>query len=265
MKRVSLLAIVLCLMITTPLLAVTVSETDKYVVIETAGYTVHWNKDAQMGYMQAFVGGSGDMIGEAGRAFYHSSNYAGSWKDWGALLAWEIVEEAPGRVAIKYESKDSGTKEYTSVATYYDNVSYIKHELTITNTGAATPAFASGHEPQFEINVPIEGMETFDDPFPHGVYWTADGTFGATYSPAANSAAAGDWGGQSPGRMELNFDNVGGDIGAGDSVTIVYYAAFGPGGVDEGHNLAEHVQEEPTAVSPTGSLTTTWGNIRVAK
>ena len=110
---------ILCLMIALPLMAVTVSETDKYIIIETAGYTVNWNKEAQMGYMQAFVGGSADsIIGESGRAFYHSSNYGSGWSDWGGLANWEIVEEVPGRVVIRYESADAQTKEYTCVATH---------------------------------------------------------------------------------------------------------------------------------------------------
>jgi len=256
-------AVVLCLGITLPLLAVTVSEGDKYIVIETAGYSVSWNKEAQMGYMQAFVGGSADsIIGESGRAFYHSSDYGG-WSDWGALLNWEIVEEGPTHVIIKYESIDAKTKEYTCVASYYDSVPYIKHELTIVNTGDPAPAFASGHEPQFEVNVPLEGMETFDDPFPHAAYSAASGGFGAIYGPDAQSASAGEWDGQNPGRMELNHDNLGVDIGNGESATIVYYVAFGQGGRDEGHNLASSVQTLPTPVSPTGSLTTTWGEIRI--
>lgn len=56
-------------------------------------------------------------VSEAGRACYYSSEYGG-WKDWGALADWEILEEAPGRVVISYNSADSGTKEYNCVATY---------------------------------------------------------------------------------------------------------------------------------------------------
>lgn len=252
------LVVVLFLGLALPILAVTVSETDKYVVIETAGYTVNWNKPAQMGYMQAFVNGGDSAIAESGRALYHSSDYGG-WKDWGALANWEILEEAPGRVVISYDSADAGTKEYNCVATYYDSVSYIKHEVTITNTGAATPSFKSGHEPMFEMNGTNEGIEAFTDPFPHVVYWTASGAFGALYGPNAQESR------NHGTRMDLLHDNLSVDIATGESATVVYYVAFGPGGVDEGHNLASQVQEEPTAVSPTGSLTTTWGSIRTAK
>lgn len=138
-------------------------------------------------------------------------------------------------------------------------MSYIKHEITITNTGAATPSFKSGHEPMFEMNGTNERIEVFSDPFPHAVYWTSGGTFGALYGPNAQEAR------NHGTRMDLLHDNLSVDIAAGESATVVYYVAFGPGGANEGHNLAEHVEEEPTVVSPTGSLTTTWGSIRVAK
>jgi len=265
MKKLTyLLTAILCLGVVAPLLAVNVSEDDKYVIIETLGYKVHWNKPAQMGYMQAFVGGSpNSIIGTNGRAFYHSSDYGG-WSDWGELLNWEILEEGPSKVVIKYESRDARTKEYTCIATYYDTVPYIKHEVTITNTGAETAAFASGHEPMFEVNVDTAGMESFDQPFPHVAYWTADGYFGATYGPDAESANVGDWGDRSPGRMQLIHNNLGVMIANGESANVTYYVAFGSGGREEATALAAHVQEEPptTAVSPAGSLTTKWGQIR---
>jgi hypothetical protein len=265
MKKLTyFLAAILCLVIVAPLLAVNVSEDATYIIIETLGYKVHWNKPAQMGYMQAFVGGSPDsIIGEAGRAFYHSSDYGG-WSDWGELLNWEILEEDPAKVVIKYESRDSRTKEYTCIATYYDTVPYIKHEVTITNTGAATAAFASDHEPQFEVNIDTAGMEVFLEPYPHAVYWTADGYFGALYGPEAVSASAGEWDGRNPGRMQLGHNGIGGTIGNGQSASITYYVAFGEGGRDAALALVDHVQEEPptSAVSPAGSLTTRWGWIR---
>jgi hypothetical protein len=267
MRRAAfLLAVVMCFGMVLPLLAVQVSEDDNYVIIETDGYKVCWKKGAQMGYMQAFVAGSpNSIIGTNGRAFYHSSSYAGGWKDWGALLTWEIVEEVAGKAVIKYESNDGGTKEYTCVATYYDGVPYIKHELTITNTGDPTTSFVSGHEPQFEVNVDMAGMETFTDPFPHGVYWTADGYFGAIYGPDAGSASAAAWGDRDPGRVQLSHDNLGVEIASGESASVTYYVAFGEGGRDEGTALAAHVQEEPSSVSPVGSLTTTWGQIRAGR
>lgn len=263
-KLIFLWVIILCLGVILPLLAVDVDEDNKYVIIETAGYTVHWNKPAQMGYMQAFVGGSKDsIIGVAGRSFYHSSEYGG-WKDWGALLDWEIVEEVPGKAVVKYESKDAGSKAYTCIATYYDNAPYIKHEVTVTAAGAVT-SFQSGHEPMSEVNIDIEGMKTFNQPFPHAVYWTEDGHFGATYGPDAGSASAGEWQGRNPGRMQLLHDNRGKQLKDGDSATITYYVAFGKGGEQDATDLANEVQKEPRleeAVSPIGTLATLWGRVR---
>jgi len=266
-KLLFFLVIILCLGVILPLFAVNVDEDNTYVIIETQGYKVHWKKAAQMGYMQAFVGGSKDsIIGVAGRAFYHSSDYAGGWKDWGTLLDWEIVEEAPGKAVIKYESKDAGSKEYTCVATYYDNAPYIKHEVTVTNAGAAAvTSFQSGHEPMFEVNTDIEGMLTFTQPFPHAVYWTEDGFFGGIYGPDAGSASAGEWQGRNPGRMHLLHDNLGKQLKKGDSAAITYYVAFAKGNEKDATALAADVQKEPEsgkAVSPAGNLTTTWGQIR---
>ncbi|MBD3183446.1 hypothetical protein GF312_14200 [Candidatus Poribacteria bacterium] len=256
-KLIYLMVIIMLMGITSSLLAVNVSEIEKYIVIETANYEVHWNKPAQMGYMQAFVGGGASLINEGGRSFYHSSDYGG-WKDWGELQEWEIVEDGPSHVVINYKSADAGTKEYSCIASYYDSVPYIKHEVTITNTGAATPSFASGHDPMFEMNGTNAGIEAYEDPFPHVVYWTADGKFGAIYGPDAGEARNHNT------RMDLVHDIQAEDIADGASDTIVYYVAFGEGDAEAAHALADNVQEEPatTPVSPNNSLTTTWGQIR---
>ena len=113
--------------------------------------------------------------------------------------------------------------------------------------------------------VQILSERTFTQPFPHAVYWTESGFFGAIYGPEAGSTAAGEWEGQNPGRMELNHDNRGKNLEDGDSATITYYVAFGVGGEKEGDELANEVQKEPSigeAVSPLGSLTNTWGRVR---
>jgi len=111
----------------------------------------------------------------------------------------------------------------------------------------------------------MDGMKSFTQPFPHAVYWTGDGHFGATYGPDAESANAGEWGGRNPGRMQLIHNNLGEPLENGDSATITYYVAFGPGDEEDGTELATEVQKEPAsgqAVSPVGRLTTTWGRIR---
>ena len=266
-KLVYFLPVMFCLGAVSPLLAVDVDDDAKYVIIQTQGYTVHWNKAAQMGYMQAFVAGSEDsIIGTDGRAFYHSSNYGGGWKDWGALLDWEVVEESPGEAVVRYESRDAGSKEYAVIASYYDSVPYIKHEVTVTNAGNdAIISFESNHEPQFEVNLDIDGMKNFTQPFPHIVYWVGD-YFGAVYGPEAGTSSVGEWNGRNPGRMQLGHNNLGKNLKKGESATITYYVAFGEGGEKGAVDLAGDVQKEPAvggkAVSPVSGLATTWGRIR---
>ncbi len=266
MKKLMFVSVfVLCLGVVLPLLAVTVSEDNDYVIVKTAGYEVHWKKAAQMGYMEAFLPGSpNSLIGVGDRALYHSSNYAGGWSDWGAMSSYEVLEEGAGKAVIKYESQDAGTKIYTSVVSYYDSVPYIQHELTITNTGDPTDSFASNHEPMFEPNMDMDGMATFDTPFPHACWW-AHGGFVAIYGPSAQAAPLSARDGRDPGRMGLDHNHLATMIGNGQSASVTYYVAFGPGGENEAHALADQVQLEPSAVSPTGSLTTTWGKIRAGQ
>ncbi len=270
MRKLLLLAVaVACLSGTQSALAVDVSEDNQYVIVETQLYEVHWKKASKMGYMQAFVEGSDEsIIGIDDRALYHAANYAGGWKDWGGLQEWEILEEDGGKAVVQYISSDGGNKVYTCVAHYYDSVPYIKHELTITADGADVISFESGHEPQFEVNTDIAGMQVFMQPFPHGVYWTESGFFGAIYGPDAEGANTAEWEGRNPGRMQLLHNSQGGNIKDGDSATIVYYVAFGKGDEKDGNDLTNEVQNEPPvgkAVSPVGSQTTTWANIKFVK
>lgn len=267
MKKLSfLLFIALCLGIVTPLLAVEVDEDNAYVIVTTQGYTVHWKKAARMGYMQAFLPGSQDsLIAVGSRAFYHSSSYGGDWKDWQQLQDWEIVEEELGKAVVKYECRDAGSKEYTVLASYYDSAPYIKHEVTITNVGNdAVTSFESGHEPMFEPNMDMDGMNTFNQPFPHATWWV-NGGFVALYGPDAESAPLSERDGRNPGRMALVHNNLGKSLKKGDSANVTYYVAFGKGNDKDATDLAADVQKEPTlgkAVSPAGTLTITWGWIR---
>ena len=258
-KLLFLFAIILCLSGALPALAVDVDEDNQYVIVETKLYTVHWKKQAQMGYMQAFVAGSDDsLINIAGRALYHSSNYAGGWKDWGQLQEWEILEEGGGKAVVQYVSKDAANKQYTCVAHYYDSVPYIKHEVTVTADGAAVTSFESGHEPMFEMNGTNQGIQIFKDPFPHVAYWTKSGFFGALYGPDAQDARNHNT------RMDLVHDALGENLKDGNSATVTYYVAFAEGDAKDANNLAPGVTTEPAgqAVSPEASLTTTWGWIR---
>lgn len=266
MKKMSfILAIGLCLAFVMPLLAVDVSENATHVIIKTKGYEAHWKKAAQMGYVQVFVGGSKEtIVGTAGRAFYHSGEYAG-WKDWGALKTWKVVEKTATKAVVSYISNDGGAKDYDVTCTYYDTVPYIKHVVKITNTGdAVMPSFKSGHSPMFEINTDIAGMNVYKEPFQYAVYWTKSGFYGGLYGPDAQEARKMAWAPRDPGRTDLVHDNQSKDIKKGESSAITYYVAFGKGGENDAKALASKVKEEPptTAVSPEDTLTTTWGYIR---
>lgn len=243
-------------------LAVEVTEDNKYITIETEMYTVKWNKPAQMGYMQAFLPDSDEsLIGEAGRAFYHSAKYQGGWTDWGALKDWEIVSEEVGKVVIKYTSNDGKAKEYTVLATYYDTANWIKHEFTVTNVGGGTVnAFESDHEPMFEANVPAEA-KAWNSPIPHVAYWTKEG-YAALYSETGK-ARKHSWKGSF--RIALTHDGENEKLNKGDtSKSIVNYIAFGEGGEDEAHALAEKVtQPPPPAQAVAGDkLSITWGYLK---
>jgi len=265
------LLILLCFMIflvlSLSVFAVDVEEDNTYVIIKTQGYEVYWNKGAQMGYMQAFVAGSKDsIIGRAGRAFYHSCEYGGAWRDWGGLKEWKLVEKGAGKAVVQYISSDGGSKEYTCIITYYDSVPYIKHEINVKNTGNdALKSFQSGHAPMFEVNMLTGGMQNNAQPFPHVVYWMKDGYYAGIYGPDAQEARKHNWGGNANGRMDLVHDNQGKNIKKGETHGIVYYVAFGNGGMKEAVDLANSVQKEPAggkAVSPEGTLSTTWANIK---
>ena len=269
MLKVKLLT-VLFLMVTSvaSIWAVTVDDDNEFIMVTTEGYDAWWRKPPiRMGYIQIFVAGSEESItGLGDRTFFHTSQYGGGWQQWGSLLDWEILEKEVGKAVIKYESKDGAQKEYTCIASYYDSVPYIKHEVTVTNVGAeAVTSFMSGHEPMFEPNRDFEDMKAFDQPFPHVAYWVEEGYFAALYGPDAGSALTTDWQGQNPGRMHLIHDNLGEQLEKGESATVTYYVAFGEGGDKEATALAEEVTKEPPkggSVSPVDSLTTTWGWIR---
>ncbi len=236
------------------------------IIITTDQYTVHWKVAAQMGYIAAYLEENGpSLIGpDNSRNLYHSSNYGG-WKDWGALQEWEIVEEKPTSATVKFVSEDAGSKQYTCMATYYDTVPFIKHEVTVENMGGgAVNSFESSHDPMFEPRMNVKGMQNEVDPIQHSFYWTADG-FAALYAVEKGGIAgiAAGWNGQ--GRMFLNHDAVGQAIKKGQSQTITYFVAFGAGGEKEAKALAKEVTEpvpEGQAVASTGKLTTTWGSLK---
>ena len=265
MKKALILLITAVFALTGAAYAVKVTEDNTYVIIKTDKYEAHWKKAAQMGYMEVFLPGKqNSLIGVGDRAFYHSSNYNGAWRDWGALSKWEIVDQKPGMAVVRYISHDSDSKEYTCTAYYYDSVNYIKHEVVVKNTGKGNvTSFQSGHDPQFEPNVNFDGMKQWDDPIPHCAYWTKDG-FAALYTEDGKVELSA-WGGKNPGRMMLSYDDLGVTLKPGQSSDpIVYWVAFGEGGEKEAHALASEVTKEPssTAVEPTEKLPVIWGEIK---
>ena len=245
--------------------AVSVSDGGDVVIIETENYEVHWKKAAQMGYTTAIVGGSAIIEGDTeGRRLYHSANYSG-WKDWGELASWEVVNESPGMATVKFVSNDGDRKEYTVMATYYDAAEFIRHEVTITNVGnQIVSSFSDGHEPQFEIRGPSDGLTGWDAPIPHNAFWNSAG-FGALYTETGTQTAFPDWAnGAGNGRMHLDFADLGVDLQPGDvSDPIVYWVAFGTGGEAEANALADIVTADVvTAVQAKDKLATTWGTLK---
>jgi len=236
------------------------------VVIKTKQYEVHWKKGAQMGYSAAFWGDSKESIigGGQGRNLYHSSNYAG-WKDWGALIDVEVLEKGGGKAVVKYVSSDGLNKEYTCVATYYDDVNWIKHEVTVTAKGADVTSFQNGHEPMFEPRTPlVKDFKQWATPYPHVAYWTTEGHFAALYGEkATNARAFPAW--APNGRMDLVHDGLGKKVKKGEtSEPIVYYIAFGEGKDKEADALTEKVLQEvkPGTVSSYRKLSITWGDVK---
>jgi hypothetical protein len=213
------------------------------------------------------VGGNPIIQGDSeGRRLYHSANY-NSWRDWGALSNWEIVEVSPGKAVIKYESNDGDRKAYTVMATYYDAVEFIRHEVAVENVGnQAVSSFSDGHEPMFEIRGPRDGMNGWNDPIAHAVFWNSAG-YGALYTEMGTQETFADWANAlGNGRMHLVHNNLGVQLNPGQtSAPIVYWVAFGAGGEAQANALASVVTEPVetgTAVEPLNKLTTTWGALK---
>ena len=270
MKRLTfmtLLALAVTLVCSYVANAVTVSENDQAVIIETAMYEVHWKKGAQMGYTTAMVNGNAVIEGDAeGRRMYHSANY-NSWRDWGALSDWELVDNSPGMAVVRYESNDGDRKLYAVMATYYDAVEFIRHDVTVENiSGQTVMSFSDGHEPMFEVRGPVAGMSDSADPIPHVAFWNAAG-YGALYTEMGTQEPFPDWANAlGNGRMHLVHNALGVELNPGQtSDPIVYYVAFGRGGEAEANALASRVTEPVdvgTAVEPHNKLTTTWGALK---
>ncbi len=259
-----------------PAVTVTGKKGDAVIKIETDMYRVHWKTAAQMGYVTAFAKKGKDELqiingdGE-GRRFYHSANY-NSWKDWGALIDFAIVEQKGGIAKVKFVSDDGDRKEYTCIATFWDGSPLVKHEVTVKAKNDVV-SFSDGHEPQYEIRGPSKGMKMWaskgnSGPFAHNAFWTSD-AFSALYAtdPAVTASAENAWAnGLGAGRMQLAHDALGKQLKKGDvSNPIVYWVAFGVGGEKEADTLADEILKgdpKGLAVDARGKLSTTWGAIK---
>lgn len=255
---------------------VTGKKGDPVIKIETDTYRGHWKTARQMGYVTAFARKGKDEFqiidgdGE-GRRFYHSANY-NSWKDWGALIDLEVVEQKGGMAKVKFVSDDGDRKEYTCIVTFWDGSPLVKHEVTVKAKDDVM-SFSDGHEPMYEIRGPSQGMKMWPSqgnkgPFTRVAFWTKD-AFSGLYAtdPAVQARPFADWGhGLGNGRMDLVHDALGKQLKKGQvSDPIVYWISFGVGGEKEADALAEEIlQGDPKglAVDAHGKLSTTWGAIK---
>ena len=254
--------------------AVEVDEDGDVWVIETDSYTLHFKTAAQAGYDQVFPStdlnnpdapkSEMSLFGAGqGRTLYHSHNYAG-WKDWGAATDVEEVSNANNTLVMRYEIDDGASKLYRVTATYWDGAPYWKHELVV-EAKAPVLSLGSGHEPMVE---PRNGQGAnneyiiWEDPFPHVAFANENGYF-ALYTEVGTVREFNGWGG-GDGRMDLVHNDLGVNLGDGDmSEPLVYYMATGIGDLDDAHDLAEVVTEEPSlAVNPTGKLAARWAQLK---
>jgi len=244
--------------------AATLDEDGVDWTITTDQYTINWNTTAQSGYNSIIHAGTGDidLFGAGGRNVYHSANYAG-WKDWGAAVEADVVEEAAGKIVLSFEMDDGASKIYHATATFWDGVPYWKNEIVVEAVDDVA-SFGDGHEPMCEPRAGGADNEyqKWDDPFAHAAFSNDDGFFAMyTEMGAARTHA---W--QADGRMDLTHDNLVVNLNGGEmSDPIVYYMATGIGDLDDAHDLAEIVLKEPAevlAVSAKAKLATSWGDLK---
>ncbi len=270
MKRLLTAAAALCFLVAfaSDLGAVEVDENGGVWTIQTDSYVLHFKVAAQAGYSQAFPSteaGAESLFGAAGRNFYHSANYAG-WTDWGMAVDVKEISNTNKTLIMKYTVDDNKSKVYEVTATYWDGAPYFKHELVVTAKNPVL-SLSHGHEPMVE---PHNGkgagnqyME-WDDPFPH-VAMETDGSYFAMYTEVGATAFNAAWGGGGDGRMHLLHNEQGVNLKEDESSDpLVYYLALGPGDLDDAHELADQVTEEPASLSvdPKDKLATRWAQLK---
>ena len=254
---------------------ITGKKTDAVIEIETDMYKLEWKTGKQAGYISAWVKkGNNELLlfkgFNQGRRFYHSSNYAGGWKDWGVLDDIKIVENKGGVAKVEFTMNDGTSKDYICTATFWDGHPLIRHEVKIKAKANVT-SWQSGHEPMYEVWSPIKGLQKWDAGgglFGHVAFWTGD-AFSAVYAtdPAGVARAHPGW--QVHGRVDLQHDALGKALKKGaTSDPLVYWVAFGVGRDTEAHDLAQTVADvgtgdlKPQAVNARGKASTTWGAIK---
>ena len=268
MKRLSTIAAVFCFLaaFAFDLGAVQVDENGGVWIIQTDSYELHFREAARAGYSQVFssIEPEAESLFGAGQArtFYHAANYNG-WKDWGTAVEVEEVSNANSTLIMKYTIDDGDSKVYEVTATYWDGAPYFKHELVVTAKNAVL-SLGNGHEPMVEPRNGAGGGNEYlvwDDPFPHVAMANDNGYF-ALYTESG-TARHHAW--QADGRMDLVHDDLGVNLKADDSSDpLIYYIAVGKGGLDDAHDLAEQVTEEPASLSvdPKNKLATRWAQLK---
>ena len=268
MKRLLTAAAVLLAAFAFDLGAVQVDENNGVWIIETDSYVLHFRTSERAGYSQVFpstnAGESSIFGANKDRTFYHSANYNG-WQDWWAMTEAEEISNANNTLVMKYTIPDRDIKEYVVTATYWDGAPYWKHEVVV-NALNDVPSFSGGHEPMCEPKNGLGGKnqyQSWEEPFPHLAVVADEIGYFAMYTEVGTAALDANWGG-GDGRMHLIHDNVGVNLKKdASSEPLIYYLATGKGNLDDAHELADQVTEEPAlSVDPKNNLSVRWAELK---
>ncbi len=269
MKRLLTIAAALCFLaaFASDLGAVEVDENGGVWTIQTDRYALHFKVEARAGYSQAFpsIEAGAESLFGAGqpRTFYHAANYNG-WIDWGTAVDVEEISNANNTLIMRYTLDDGDSKVYEVTATYWDGAPYWKHEVVV-KAKKPVVSFSDNHEPMSE---PRNGMgadneyQAWDAPIAHAAFANENGFF-ALYTEMGTAIAAGGW--APDGRMHLSHNDLGVQLKEGDSSDpLVYYMAAGTGDLDDAHDLAEQVTQEPASLSvdPAEKLAMRWADLK---
>ena len=267
MKRLLCFAAVFAAVGAVEALAVNVSENNGVWIIETDTYVLHFREMNRAGYSEIYPSRLLDATSLVGpdqpRSFYHSAQYDG-WVQWGNAVSVDEVLNEKKTLIMEYEVDDGNSKRYLVTATYWDGAPYWKHEVVV-EAKKPVVSFSNAHEPMSE---PRNGMganneyQAWDDPIAHVAFANENGFF-ALYTEMGAAIAVGGW--QGDGRMHLNHNDLGVQLEEGDSSDpLVYYMAAGTGDLEDAHDLAEQVTQEPASLSvdPAEKLAMRWADLK---